>query len=280
MAKKKTKKTVSAKQLAEEVASELRKETRSTSTAVREFPTGLKTLRAEDLKKAYGKKRVVKGVDFRIHEKEIVGLLGPNGAGKTTSFYMAVGLVQPDSGRIFINDEDVTHIPMYQRARKGVGYLAQEASIFRKLTVAENIEAVLEMHHQDRAEIRRRRDGLLEELSLTRVSDQEGYTLSGGERRRCEIARALATEPDFILLDEPFAGIDPIAVKDIQLLIDQLRNRGLGILITDHNVRETLKITDRAYIMYTGEILRSGTAQELVNDQKIKQIYLGEDFTL
>ena len=193
---------------------------------------------------------------------------------------MAVGLIQPDEGHVFIENEDVTSIPMYQRARKGIGYLAQEASVFRKLTVAENVEAVLEMHVQDRAEMKTRRDALIEELNLQKVVNQKGFTLSGGERRRCEIARALATEPDFILLDEPFAGVDPIAVKDIQLLIDHLRDRGLGILITDHNVRETLKITDRSYIMYAGEILRSGSAAELVNDARIRQIYLGEDFTL
>ena len=243
-------------------------------------PAGGNHFVMRNLVKSYNKRKVVDGVSFDIREKEIVGLLGPNGAGKTTSFYMAVGLVQPDSGQVFINGEDITHIPMYQRALRGVGYLAQEASIFRKLTVAENIESVLEMHWKDRKEIVRRRDSLLEELSLTRVSAQKGFTLSGGERRRCEIARALATEPSFILLDEPFAGIDPIAVNDIQLLIDHLRDRGLGILITDHNVRETLKITDRAYIMYTGQILRAGTAEELVNDERIKQIYLGEDFTL
>lgn len=239
-----------------------------------------KILQMENLVKIYNNRAVVDKVSFDIREQEIVGLLGPNGAGKTTSFYMAVGLIQPDDGQIHINGENVTGQPMYQRARKGVGYLAQEASVFRKLTVAENLEAVLEMHHQDRREIVARRDRLLEELSLEKVINQKGYTLSGGERRRCEIARALATEPDFILLDEPFAGVDPIAVRDIQLLIDQLRNRGLGILITDHNVRETLKITDRAYIMYSGEILRSGTAEERINDEKIKEIYLGEDFKL
>ncbi len=240
----------------------------------------LKVIRAENLVKTYGKRRVVDGVSFEIRQREIVGLLGPNGAGKTTSFYMAVGLISPDSGKVFINDEDVTEMPMYLRARKGIGYLAQEASVFRKLTVAENIESVLEIHCKSREEIITRRDALLEELALKKVVNQKGFTLSGGERRRCEIARALATEPDFILLDEPFAGVDPIAVKDIQLLIDQLRVRGLGILITDHNVRETLKITDRAYIMYAGEILKSGSAAELVNDPKIRQIYLGEDFTL
>ncbi|MDH5656414.1 MAG: LPS export ABC transporter ATP-binding protein [Spirochaetia bacterium] len=234
----------------------------------------------ENLVKIYNNRRVVDGVSFEIRQREIVGLLGPNGAGKTTSFYMAVGLIQPDSGTAYINNENVTGLPMYQRARKGVGYLAQEASVFRKLTVAENIECVLEMHFSDRREIERRRDVLIEELHLQKVVNQKGFTLSGGERRRCEIARALATEPDFILLDEPFAGVDPIAVKDIQLLIDHLRNRGLGILITDHNVRETLKITDRSYIMYAGEILKSGTAKELVTDKKIRQIYLGDDFKL
>jgi len=241
---------------------------------------GRKVLRMENLVKMYNRRRVVDGVSFEIGQREIVGLLGPNGAGKTTSFYMAVGLIQPDSGRAFINEEDVTDLPMYMRARKGVGYLAQEASVFRKLTVAENIEAVLEMHHSDRDEIVHRRNVLIEELHLDRVVNQKGYTLSGGERRRCEIARALATQPDFILLDEPFAGVDPIAVKDIQQLIDHLRNRGLGILITDHNVRETLKITDRAYIMYSGVILKAGRADELVADKKIREIYLGDDFTL
>lgn len=249
-------------------------------TQMSSFQPGIKTFRMENLVKQYGKRRVVDGVSFEINQREIVGLLGPNGAGRTTSFYMAVGLIQPDEGHVFIENEDVTSIPMYQRARKGIGYLAQEASVFRKLTVAENVEAVLEMHVQDRAEIKTRRDALIEELNLQKVVNQKGFTLSGGERRRCEIARALATEPDFILLDEPFAGVDPIAVKDIQLLIDHLRDRGLGILITDHNVRETLKITDRSYIMYAGEILRSGSAAELVNDARIRQIYLGEDFTL
>lgn len=241
---------------------------------------GGKILRTANLVKAYNRRTVVDNVSFDIRQGEIVGLLGPNGAGKTTSFYMAVGLVQPDSGKVYIDNADVTGMPMYLRARKGIGYLAQEASVFRKLTVAQNIEAVLEMVTTDRVDIANRRDQLLQELHLTRVANQRGFTLSGGERRRCEIARALAVRPDFILLDEPFAGVDPIAVKDIQLLIDQLRDRGLGILITDHNVRETLKITDRAYIMYSGEILRSGSATELVNDARIKEIYLGEDFKL
>ncbi len=234
----------------------------------------------ENLVKIYNKRKVVDGVSFQISKGEIIGLLGPNGAGKTTSFYMSVGFVRPDAGNIFIDDENVTRQPMYMRARKGIGYLAQEASIFRKLTVAENIEAVLEMMNLSRKEIVERRDALMLELQITRVANQKGYTLSGGERRRCEIARALATNPDFILLDEPFAGVDPIAVKDIQAVIRSLKERGLGILITDHNVRETLKITDRAYIMYSGRILISGTASDLINDPETRRIYLGEDFTL
>jgi lipopolysaccharide export system ATP-binding protein len=239
-----------------------------------------KIFRMENLVKIYHRRKVVDNVSFYIKQKEIVGLLGPNGAGKTTSFYMAVGLIKPDSGKVFINDRDVTILPMYKKAREGIGYLAQEPSIFRKLTVRQNIEAVLEMHLKDKNIIKEKTDILIEELNLKKVQDQKGYTLSGGERRRCEIARALATDPDFILLDEPFAGVDPIAVKDIQNLIFHLRERGLGILITDHNVRETLKITDRAYIMYSGQILKSGSTKELVEDPKIKEIYLGEDFSL
>ena len=239
-----------------------------------------KIFRMENLVKIYHRRKVVDNVSFYIKQKEIVGLLGPNGAGKTTSFYMAVGLIKPDYGKVFINDRDVTILPMFKKAREGIGYLAQEPSIFRKLTVRQNIEAVLEMHLKDKKIIKEKTDILIEELNLKKVQDQKGYTLSGGERRRCEIARALATDPDFILLDEPFAGVDPIAVKDIQNLIFHLRERGLGILITDHNVRETLKITDRAYIMYSGQILKSGSAKELVEDPKIKEIYLGEDFSL
>lgn len=239
-----------------------------------------KTFRMENLVKVYNKRKVVDGVSFQISKGEIIGLLGPNGAGKTTSFYMSVGFVRPDEGKIFINEEDVTDQPMYKRARQGIGYLAQEASIFRKLTVSENIEAVLETMKLSRSEIVERRDSLLMELQIMRVANQKGFTLSGGERRRCEIARALATNPDFILLDEPFAGVDPIAVKDIQAVIKSLKDRGLGILITDHNVRETLKITDRAYIMYSGRILISGTANDLINDPETRRIYLGEDFSL
>ncbi|MCB1172626.1 MAG: LPS export ABC transporter ATP-binding protein [Leptospiraceae bacterium] len=234
----------------------------------------------QNLEKVYNRRKVVQRVSFEIHQREIVGLLGPNGAGKTTSFYMAVGLVKADGGQVWLDNQEVTKLPMYKRARMGVGYLAQEASVFRKLSVRQNVEAVLQMHFKDATEIRRRADALLHELHLDHVQDQKGFTLSGGERRRCEIARALATEPDFILLDEPFAGVDPIAVKDIQELVSQLRNRGLGILITDHNVRETLKITDRSYIMYAGRLLRSGTPAELVADPEIRRKYLGDDFSL
>ncbi len=237
-------------------------------------------IRCQNLVKIYNKRKVVDGVSFDIRKGEVVGLLGPNGAGKTTSFYMSVGFVQPDSGHVFIDDEDVTDAPMHTRARLGVGYLAQEASIFRKLTVAENLEAILETLKIPRSEIIRRRDELLLELQIMRVANQKGFTLSGGERRRCEIARALVTNPDFILLDEPFAGVDPIAVKDIQTVINSLKDKGLGILITDHNVRETLKITDRAYIMHSGRILIAGTPKELVNDKEAKRMYLGEDFKL
>lgn len=239
-----------------------------------------RVFRMENLMKIYNRRKVVNGVSFEIHQREIVGLLGPNGAGKTTSFYMAVGLVKADEGLVTLDNQDITKLPMYKRARLGIGYLAQEASVFRKLTVSQNIESVLEMNFKDKADIKRRRDLLLNELHLEHVANQNGFTLSGGERRRCEIARALATEPDFILLDEPFAGVDPIAVKDIQELISQLRNRGLGILITDHNVRETLKITDRSYIMYSGQMLRSGSPEELVADADIRKKYLGEDFRL
>ncbi len=234
----------------------------------------------DNLIKVYNKRKVVDGASFNIKKGEVVGLLGPNGAGKTTSFYMSVGFVRQDSGKVFIDGQDVTDSPMHIRARLGVGYLAQEASIFRKLTVAENLEAILETMNLSRTEIIKRRDDLLIELQIMRVANQKGYTLSGGERRRCEIARALVTNPDFILLDEPFAGVDPIAVKDIQTVIGSLKERGLGILITDHNVRETLKITDRAYIMYSGRILISGSTHDLVNDPETRRIYLGEDFTL
>ncbi len=237
-------------------------------------------LKVENIVKIYHHRRVVDGVSFFIRQREVVGLLGPNGAGKTTSFYITVGLIKPDSGKVYVDDEDITELPMYKKARRGIGYLAQEPSIFKKLTVRQNIESVLEMRTNSKDFIKQKTDELLKELGLEKIQKQKGFTLSGGERRRCEIARALAVEPRFILLDEPFAGIDPIAVKDIQNLIFHLKERGLGILITDHNVRETLKITDRSYIIYSGQILRSGATKELINDPKLKEIYLGEDFQL
>ena len=223
---------------------------------------------------------MVNQVSYNIRQGEIVGLLGPNGAGKSTSFYMTVGFIYPEEGNILLNGKEITRMPMHKRARMGIGYLTQEASIFRRLTVAENLEAVLETLKLPRAEIVKRRNDLLEELDITRVANQKAYTLSGGERRRCEIARALTTRPNFILLDEPFAGVDPIAVKDIQTVVRDLKNRGLGILITDHNVRETLKITDRTYIMFSGRILKEGTSSELAGDEEVKKIYLGEDFSM
>ncbi len=237
-------------------------------------------LRTEGIIKRYGKRTVVKGNSFDIRQGEVVGLLGPNGAGKTTSFYMVVGLVQPTEGKIFLGDADITDLPMYKRARKGIGYLAQEPSIFRKLSVRKNIEAILEIRGFKKDDIKRRTDQLLEQLDLNHVENQLGLTLSGGERRRAEIARTLAGDPKFVLLDEPFAGVDPIAVSEIQKIIAHLKQMNLGILITDHNVRETLQITDRAYIMFQGEILIEGTAPELINDPKAKEIYLGENFQM
>lgn len=237
-------------------------------------------LSAQDLVKRYGKKNVVNGVSFSISQGETVGLLGPNGAGKTTSFYMTMGLVRQTQGKIFLGNEDISYMPMYKRARKGLGYLAQEASIFRKLTVRQNIEAILEIRKHDKETIQQRTDQLLKELEIAHVQHQLGMTLSGGERRRAEIARTLATDPKFILLDEPFAGVDPIAVKEIQKIVEQLKQKNLGILITDHNVRETLKITDRAYIMFEGKVLIEGPARELIKDRRAREIYLGEDFKL
>jgi lipopolysaccharide export system ATP-binding protein len=238
------------------------------------------TLKTEGLSKVYKKKTVVKGVDIQISQGEVVGLLGPNGAGKTTSFYMMVGLVKPENGRVFIDDLEVTDLPMYLRARLGIGYLAQEPSIFRKLTVRQNLEAILEMMDYSKSEMASRVESLLADLDISHVQDQMGYTLSGGERRRAEIARALVIRPKFLLLDEPFAGVDPIAVNDIQSVITDLKKNNIGVLITDHNVRETLKITDRAYIMYSGEVLRKGTSEELINDPEARRIYLGEDFRM
>jgi lipopolysaccharide export system ATP-binding protein len=238
------------------------------------------TLRTRDLTKSYGGRTVVKGVSLEIASGEVVGLLGPNGAGKTTTFSMVVGLTAPDSGRVLLDGADVTDDPMYIRARKGIGYLPQEASIFRGLTVEQNILAILETIAPNGAERRARLRDLLAELSLTPLAKSPAYTLSGGERRRVEITRALVISPQFMLLDEPFAGIDPIAVTDIQQIIFHLKGRGIGVLITDHNVRETLKITDRAYIVHDGVIFRSGTPDGLAADEEVKRIYLGADFRL
>ena len=232
------------------------------------------------LVKQYGKRIVVNHVSFDVHQGEIVGLLGPNGAGKTTSFYMVVGLVKPDQGEVFLNDVNITKLPMFKRAKLGIGYLPQEASIFRKLSVEDNISAVLEMTNLTRGEQKTKLESLLEEFRLTHVRKSNGDVLSGGERRRTEIARALAVDPKFILLDEPFAGIDPIAVEDIQGIVDKLRYKNIGILITDHNVQETLSITDRAYLLFEGKILKSGTAEELAEDEQVRKVYLGQNFVL
>jgi lipopolysaccharide export system ATP-binding protein len=240
----------------------------------------MSTLRTHDLTKSYGGRTVVRGVNLQVASGEVVGLLGPNGAGKTTTFYMTVGLTSPDSGRVFLDDHDVTDDPMYARARKGIGYLPQEPSIFRGLSVEQNIMAILETLPLDAAGRAERLQELLAELSLTPLAKAPAYTLSGGERRRAEITRALVISPRFILLDEPFAGIDPIAVTDIQKIIFHLKQRGIGILITDHNVRETLRITDRAYIVHDGVIFKSGTPDSLAADEDVRRIYLGADFRL
>lgn len=237
-------------------------------------------LRANSLTKSYGRRTVVRDVDLEIQQGEVVGLLGPNGAGKTTTFYMVVGLTRPDSGEVFLGDEDITALPMYRRARAGIGYLPQEASVFRKLTAEQNVVAILETLGLSAAEQRRRARELLQELGILAMSRQPAYTLSGGERRRLEICRALATAPSFILLDEPFAGIDPLAVQDIQDIIVHLKDRGIGVLVTDHNVRETLKIVGRAYILREGEVFRSGTPDELASDEEVRRVYLGEAFRL
>jgi len=243
-------------------------------------PPGPRVLRAAGLTKTYGRRIVVRDVALEIRQGEVVGLLGPNGAGKTTTFYMVVGLARPDSGEVRLGGEDITAMPMYQRARAGIGYLPQEASVFRKLTTEENVRAILETRGLAAAEQRARARALLEELGIQGMAQQPAYTLSGGERRRLEICRALAAEPSFILLDEPFAGIDPIAVIDIQKIIAHLRERGIGVLITDHNVRETLKITDRAYILRDGNVFRSGTPLALASDPDVRRVYLGEGFRL
>jgi lipopolysaccharide export system ATP-binding protein len=232
------------------------------------------------LVKVYGKRRVVSEVSIDVQRGEVVGLLGPNGAGKTTCFYMLVGMIKPDGGSVFLDGEDITRLPMYRRARKGIGYLPQEASIFRKLTVEDNLMAILETVGLSKAERLERLESLLRELNVEHLRKSYGYQLSGGERRRVEVTRSLVTEPSFMLLDEPFAGIDPIAVADLQGIVTKLRERGLGVLITDHNVRETLSITDRAYIMYEGSIKRSGTADDLASDPEVREIYLGETFRL
>ncbi len=237
-------------------------------------------LRSENLIKTYGNRTVVKGVSIEVNQGEIVGLLGPNGAGKTTSFYMTVGFVRPNEGKVFLDDEEITTLPMYQRARRGISYLPQESSVFRKLSVENNIRAVLEMTNLPKEEQRHRLENLIEEFGLEHIRKSNGDTLSGGERRRTEIARALAVAPNFILLDEPFAGIDPIAVEDIQYIVAKLKTKNIGILITDHNVQETLSITDRAYLMFEGNILRAGTAEELAADEMVRKVYLGQNFEL
>ncbi|MDZ7717960.1 MAG: LPS export ABC transporter ATP-binding protein [Balneolaceae bacterium] len=237
-------------------------------------------LYSKELVKKYRKRVVVDHVSIDVNQGEIVGLLGPNGAGKTTTFYMFTGIIRPNSGQVFLNDENITRMPMYKRARKGIGYLSQEASVFRNLTVRQNLESILEFLSISKKEIKRRADQLIEEFGLEKVVNSKGYSLSGGERRRTEIARALVTNPKFILLDEPFAGIDPIAVEDIQQIVADLKNRNIGIFITDHNVHETLAITDRAYLMFEGKILREGTAEVLAEDEEAKKLYLGRQFKL
>ncbi|SNS41625.1 lipopolysaccharide export system ATP-binding protein [Ekhidna lutea] len=237
-------------------------------------------LRAEHLVKKYKKRKVVNDISVSVNTGEIVGLLGPNGAGKTTSFYMIVGLIKPNEGDIYLDKENITDLPMYQRAKRGIGYLAQEASVFRKLSVEDNILSVLEMTGKNKQEQKEKCESLLEEFSLTHVRKNLGQVLSGGERRRTEIARALAVDPNFVLLDEPFAGVDPIAVEEIQTIVAQLKNKNIGILITDHNVNETLSITDRAYLMFEGRLLKAGTAEELANDEQVRKVYLGKHFEL
>jgi len=237
-------------------------------------------LRAENLIKKYKGKAVVNNISVEVGQGEIVGLLGPNGAGKTTTFYMIVGLIKPNDGKIFLDSEDITGLPMYRRAKLGIGYLAQEASVFRKLSVEDNIMAVLEMTKMSKNERKERVENLLEEFSLTHVRKNLGMVLSGGERRRTEIARALAVDPKFVLLDEPFAGVDPIAVEEIQTIVGQLKQKNIGILITDHNVNETLSITDRAYLMFEGNLLKAGTAEELAADEQVRRVYLGKHFEL
>ena len=234
----------------------------------------------EHLYKYYGRRRVVDDVSIEVHQGEIVGLLGPNGAGKTTTFYIVVGFIKPNEGKVFLNEEEITHLPMYRRARRGIGYLPQEPSVFRKLSVEDNIRAVLEMTTLSKSDQKVKCETLIAEFGLEKVRKNIGDSLSGGERRRTEIARSLATDPKFMLLDEPFAGIDPIAVEDIQSIVSKLKDKNIGVLITDHNVRETLRITDRAYIVHDGVIFRSGTPDSLAADAEVRRIYLGADFRL
>jgi lipopolysaccharide export system ATP-binding protein len=238
------------------------------------------TLSSEELVKVYKKRTVVNKASVRVSKGEIVGLLGPNGAGKTTTFYMITGMIKPDKGKVFLDSEDITSVPMYKRARMGIGYLPQEASIFRRMTVEQNLMAILEMTKLSKEKRNEKCEQLLEDLSITRIRKNVGFQLSGGERRRTEIARALATDPSFILLDEPFAGVDPIAVEDIMSIVANLKNRGIGVLITDHNVHETLSIVDNAYILINGIIFKQGSAQELADDEEVRKLYLGEKFKL
>tara|TARA_R100001369_G_scaffold11109_2_gene24491 strand:+ start:25158 stop:25898 length:741 start_codon:yes stop_codon:yes gene_type:complete len=237
-------------------------------------------LKAENLVKSYKGRQVVKGITVEVNQGEIVGLLGPNGAGKTTSFYMIVGLIKPNGGSIFLDNEDITKFPMYKRAQYGIGYLAQEASVFRKLSIEDNIMSVLELTKLSKKERHLKMESLIEEFGLGHIRKSRGDLLSGGERRRTEIARALATDPNFILLDEPFAGVDPVAVEDIQRIVAQLKNKNIGILITDHNVQETLAITDRTYLMFEGNILKHGIPEELAEDEMVRKVYLGQNFEL
>ena len=237
-------------------------------------------LKGENLVKKYKKRTVVDHITVEVSQGEIVGLLGPNGAGKTTTFYMIVGLIKPNEGKIYLDQDEITELPMYRRAKRGIGYLAQEASVFRKLSVEDNIMAVLEMSSMSKKERQEKVDALLEEFSLTHVRKNLGIVLSGGERRRTEIARALAVNPNFVLLDEPFAGVDPIAVEEIQTIVAQLKEKNIGILITDHNVNETLSITDRAYLMFEGRLLKAGSAEDLANDEQVRRVYLGQHFEL
>ncbi|MFL2601291.1 MAG: LPS export ABC transporter ATP-binding protein [Flavobacteriaceae bacterium] len=237
-------------------------------------------LNVEKIEKAYKGRKVVKGISLEVSQGEIVGLLGPNGAGKTTSFYMIVGLIKPNNGSIFLNNKEITKLPMYKRAQKGIGYLAQEASVFRKLSVEENILSVLQMTNLGKSQQKEKMESLLEEFGLVHIRKNRGDLLSGGERRRTEIARALATDPKFVLLDEPFAGVDPVAVEDIQRIVAHLKKKNIGILITDHNVQETLAITDKTYLMFEGNILKAGTPKELSEDEIVRKVYLGKNFEL